>query len=477
MTSLNAEDTKGVSLRAINVWIIILAVILSGLLMYATFTSLNTFSRLSKATDDFQEMEKAAHMLMDASDYLTEKVQRYTVSGNRQYRDEYFHEAFDTKRREQALEIMGRDEANASALKELQSAMDGSLALMEREYYAMCLVAEATGDTSYPLQLQEVTLAPEHAALSATEKMELARTMVLDEEYYAQKDRIRDAMAKSLQELENITQASEKKADEDMRNELLVARVVILLQTVGVFAMIWVLSYYGIQPVLRAVDNIKEDRTIDIFGSDEFINTVQDDTPIPVTGANEFRYLARTYNKMYDVFRKSVQHLNYKASHDELTRVYNRAAYDLLLSTLDQKSTYLLLVDADRFKDVNDNYGHETGDRVLQKIAETVKHNFRSDDFVCRIGGDEFVVLMVHTDRSQDKLIVSKIRQINEELADTGDGLPAVSVSVGVAHGSQAEDMVSLFDCADSALYETKKKGRNGYTFFSDAVKEDLTTP
>lgn len=83
---------------------------------------------------------------------------------------------------------------------------------------------------------------------------------------------------------------------------------------------------------------------------------------------------------------------------------------------------------------------------------------------------------MVHTDKSQDKLIVSKIRQINEELSDTGDGLPAVSVSVGVVHGSQAEDMVSLFDCADSALYETKKKGRSGYTFYSDAVKEDLAT-
>lgn len=472
MTSLNAKDTKGVSLRAVNIWIIILAVILAGMLMFATFTSLGTFARLSTATDGFVEMEKAAHMLMDASDYLTEKVQRYTVSGNRQYRDEYFREAFQTQRREKALEIMGRDAANAPALEELKSAMEGSVALMDREYYAMKLVIEATGDKNYPQLLEAIALKPEHAALSPAEKMDLAQEMVLDEDYYAQKDLIREKMADSLDRLEELTLSAKEQADTDMRNELFVARIVIVLQTIGVFGMIWVMSHFGIQPVLRAVDNIKEDRTIDIFGSDEFINTVQDDKPIPVTGANEFRYLARTYNKMYDVFRKSIQHLNYKASHDELTRVYNRAAYDLLLSTLDRDSTYMLLVDADHFKDVNDNYGHEVGDRVLQKIAETVRHNFRSDDFVCRIGGDEFVVLMVHTDRQQDKLIVSKIRQINDELADTDDGLPAVSVSVGVAHGSQAEDMSALFECADSALYETKKNGRNGYTFFSGMVSE-----
>lgn len=472
MTSLNAEDTKGVSLRALNIWMIILAVIISGLLMYATFTALNTFSRLSKATNDFVEMEKAAHQLMDASDFLTEKAQRYVVTGNEQYREDYFVEVLETRRREDAIATMADSPENTAALQDLQTAMDGSLALMEREFYAMRLVVEATGDHSYPEELDTVTLSAEDLALSSAEKLELARSMVLDEEYYAQKDAIRAAMADSLQQLEDATHEAEKSAGAEMRDELFVARSVIVIQTIGVFAMIWIMSHWGIKPVLRAVDNIKEDRFIEIFGSDEFINTVQDDTPLPVTGANEFRYLARTYNKMYDVFRKSVQHLNYKASHDELTRVYNRAAYDLLLSTLEKDSTYLLLIDADHFKDVNDNYGHETGDRVLCKIAETIRHNFRSDDFVCRIGGDEFVVIMVHTENSQEKLIVNKIGQINDELADTGDGLPAVSVSVGVAHGTQAGDLNALFECADSALYETKKNGRNGYTFFAGVVEE-----
>lgn len=77
------------------------------------------------------------------------------------------------------------------------------------------------------------------------------------------------------------------------------------------------------------------------------------------------------------------------------------------------------------------------GDRVLQKIAETIRHSFRAEDCVCRIGGDEFVVFMTHTGEKQKSLIVSKVNQINAELEDTKDGLPLVSVSVGIAHGRE----------------------------------------
>jgi diguanylate cyclase (GGDEF)-like protein len=184
-------------------------------------------------------------------------------------------------------------------------------------------------------------------------------------------------------------------------------------------------------------------------------------------GANEFRYLAQAYNKMYSVYKNSIARLNFKASHDELTGAYNRAGYDLLLTSIDMENTYMLLFDVDNFKSINDTFGHETGDKVLVKLVQILKNSFRADDHICRIGGDEFVVFMVHSTQVQHDLIARKIDQINRELQSPEDGLPAVSLSVGIVHGSQVTDIDSLFESSDAAMYESKKHGKHTYTFYS----------
>ena len=128
-------------------------------------------------------------------------------------------------------------------------------------------------------------------------------------------------------------------------------------------------------------------------------------------------------------------------------------------------NTYLLVIDVDSFKSINDNYGHEVGDKVLQKVAKTIKGNFRSNDYVCRIGGDEFVVFIANTDDDQRQIIIDRVEQINSELADSSDSLPPVSVSVGAVMGSEDTDAKELFEKADRALYERKRNGKNGITF------------
>ena len=163
--------------------------------------------------------------------------------------------------------------------------------------------------------------------------------------------------------------------------------------------------------------------------------------------------------------QKLLQREIYNATHDSLTQLYNRAGYDLLVSRLDMVSTLMLLVDVDDFKRVNDSYGHEVGDRVLQKIARTIEQNFRAEDYVCRIGGDEFIVLMLHTDERQAEQIGARVARINAALTDGADGLPPISVSVGAAHGDAAQNPVELFERVDKALYETKHNGRGGITF------------
>lgn len=154
------------------------------------------------------------------------------------------------------------------------------------------------------------------------------------------------------------------------------------------------------------------------------------------------------------------------ASHDSLTKVYNRAGYEVLLSQLDLQTSCMILLDIDFFKEVNDTYGHETGDKILCKLANIALERFRADDRISRIGGDEFVVLMANAGRQQKDLVGSRIQQINAGLADTSDGLPAVSVSAGVAYGQDADSSIDLFNHADEALYETKRHGRKGYTIY-----------
>ena len=254
-------------------------------------------------------------------------------------------------------------------------------------------------------------------------------------------------MTISLEELEKMAYDKDEDAMAALSNELKLVRVVIILQTFGIVILVWLTTKLGIHPVLNAVDRIKED------------------SPIPEGGAVEFRYLAKAYNKMYEVYRKSLESLSFRASHDELSGLYNRAGYDLLLSSIDLESTYMLLFDVDNFKTINDNYGHGAGDEAIRNVARVLKENFRSDDYVCRIGGDEFVVLMVHAPKSAKNLISSKIKHINDELGNSRDNLPSYSVSVGIAHGSDSTDAINLFAKCDTALYESKARGKHTYTF------------
>ena len=197
--------------------------------------------------------------------------------------------------------------------------------------------------------------------------------------------------------------------------------------------------------------------------------------PLPAAAANWLQLIwsipvfALMVAGMYAMVRitsHSERVLTNQAETDKLPGLYNRAGYDQLCTQIELETTTLVLVDADRFKDVNDRFGHEVGDRVLKKIARILKQNFRVIDFVCRIGGDEFVVLMRSTPEPEIEQITAKVSRINRELSHTEDKLPLVSVSAGVAFGGEAEDWKDLFNHADMALYQVKQNGRRGCRFY-----------
>lgn len=106
------------------------------------------------------------------------------------------------------------------------------------------------------------------------------------------------------------------------------------------------------------------------------------------------------------------------------------------------------------------------GDTILQKVATLLKRTFRSIDYVCRIGGDEFAIIMVEMTSDLKYTIEEKIEAVNETLSKEVDGVPAVSLSVGVAFSDRDNAEDDIFKDADKALYYIKEHGRHGCKIF-----------
>ncbi|MBQ3704695.1 MAG: diguanylate cyclase [Oscillospiraceae bacterium] len=429
----------GISLRAVYVWIVIGALILSGLMFYATHRLTRTFGDLAEAAENQIAMDKAAHELMDASDYLTERVQRFTVNGDMRFLREYFTEAFETNRRESAIEKMSGAPGFSDALVRLQQAMEESVDLMHREYYAMRLVIEARGYTDCPAELRDVALSEEDAALSPEEKMRRATEMVLDDEYYDRKERIRADMQNSLDALEALTRNAESEALTKLRNVLRFVRAVILLQVAGTLFFIWLTIRLGINPVLRAVERIRSDR------------------PIHETGANEFRYLARAYNSLTIQLSEENELLKDVSQTDALTGIRNRMALRNDYDSYRGREVTVMLLDLDSFKMINDTYGHEEGDRVLSETGKLLAETFQKEHCY-RYGGDEF--LIIAPDMSEAEF-VRKLNVVmeNRPVLERDGEFSTVGYSVGYVHAvlDDGRDLRDLFSEADKKMYQVKR--------------------
>ena len=156
------------------------------------------------------------------------------------------------------------------------------------------------------------------------------------------------------------------------------------------------------------------------------------------------------------------------ASQDSLTTCLNRGAFvtlvDAYLSQLkaEQARGGLLMVDADRFKSINDRFGHPSGDRALRLIATTIMDNVRSVDLVGRVGGEEFAVFLPGADQADTETVAERIRSAVRNIEFTpAEFRETLSVSIGGAVFQRVVSFETLFAAADAQLYNAKKQGRN----------------
>jgi diguanylate cyclase (GGDEF)-like protein len=125
----------------------------------------------------------------------------------------------------------------------------------------------------------------------------------------------------------------------------------------------------------------------------------------------------------------------------------------------------LIFLDIDRFKLVNDSFGHDTGDEALRMVARTLTHTSRSFDVVGRWGGEEFVAIVINVDRDGLRRIAERYRAMIENSDLTVDGMTVrITVSLGATQARSDDSLLSLVKRADRLMYQSKQRGRNCVT-------------
>lgn len=175
--------------------------------------------------------------------------------------------------------------------------------------------------------------------------------------------------------------------------------------------------------------------------------------------------------------------LYFYANHDPLTGLANRVNFESQLKksieTAKRRSTKIaiLFIDVDKFKEVNDEYGHSVGDMMLKAITKRLSETIRSEDFIARLGGDEFVIIAGGTETTEGILTLSlKLLDSMKEPIKIDNRLFFMTLSIGIAiypeHGLSAEELIKH---ADAAMYEVKESGRNGYQIYHSTLSERLS--
>jgi diguanylate cyclase (GGDEF)-like protein len=311
-------------------------------------------------------------------------------------------------------------------------------------------VANKYDTSTLPKEIQKIELSNEDTNLSKEEMIKKARQLVFDSDYQQAKSEIQNYVDMVIDPILVQTQKKRMSSAEELKAVIMHDRFVLsilLITNIISFASIAIL-------VIRPLHN--------------YSKNIDDEKPLDVSGAYEFQYLAQTYNNVYSRNAANEAILRQKAECDALTGILNRHAFDEITKLLENTNDNiaLLLIDVDNFKSINDGYGHDVGDQVLKKVALMLRDSFRPSDHIARIGGDEFAVIMSNTTRQLQPVIRGKADEMNILLTNPYDGLPKISLSIGVAFSGTGYSK-ELFNQSDHALYEVKEGGRCGCKFYN----------
>lgn len=443
---------KSVQIKQFSTGSMVIVGVLTVLFAVIAFFGFRYFGEMMTATERYAVSEQSVRKMQKGSDLLTEQVRQYVLTGQREYMDGYFEEANVTCRREEAVQELRQYFTDTEQMRNIEKALEESNFLMERELYAMLLTATALEDQQLPADMAVVKLSEEDSLLTPEQMREKAQKLVIDDDYQDAKERITENVERCEAELLALTK-------ENQNRSAVVFKNLYIIQALGLLVLLLILVIESriihrliVNPLVRYNENIDQDKTV------------------PVIGAAELQSLAKTYNRVYKENKATRQMLHHEAEHDALSGLLNRGMFNRLLQTFQQSgfSFALVLADIDTFKSFNDTYGHVVGDQVIQKVAGQLRDTFRDSDFVFRMGGDEFAVILADVTPEDRKSIEERLVSLRQNLMKEEDGLPPVFLSIGIAFADRKEESAKIYQDADMALYYVKNHGKNGYRFSGD---------
>lgn len=456
-TTTHEQPVTGINLRISNLLMLLAAGALFIAILLATIEINKRYHQSVTATEDYISWQQNAVLIKSGSDYLTEQVRLFVQTQNKTYADNYFEELYTVRRRDSALETFPKEKTDPETYAFLRQALLQSNELTKREIYAIKLVAVADHEdlSQFPPVVQNTQLTKHDAAMSDAEKIKFAQNIVFGAAYQDAKSLITNEITYFLNTIRQATRAKQQDASHALEDILLDQRILLAFLFCMCVLTFTMIIWLVIRPLKHYMKDIKQHKML------------------ALTGPVEFKKLGQAYNDIYKLTQANSKVLQYKAAHDSLTGLMNRSAYESLKLALREQDTAiaLLLVDVDHFKQVNDRYGHEIGDKILCRVAHQLRQSFRAKDFCVRFGGDEFAVILRDAFPHMRSSIQAKITALNHILMHPDDELPPVSLSVGVAFGIGFPD--TIYNNADTALYETKEHGRCGVSFFKPSDDEE----
>jgi len=183
----------------------------------------------------------------------------------------------------------------------------------------------------------------------------------------------------------------------------------------------------------------------------------------------EVEGIARDITEQYKIQEK----LEYASEHDPLTglanrtNLYNQLEYIITDSKRNKKRFAVLFLDLDHFKEINDNLGHDIGDKILIEVTHRIKDSIRQNDVFARIGGDEFIIVLTDVDKEYISRIAEKIIEIAQQPFNIENYNLSISASIGIStYPKDGQKIKTLLKNADIAMYKVKENGKNNFTYY-----------
>lgn len=429
-----------VKIRGINLGLlsISLTVVIS-LVFIAVFVSTvklkNGLRKTETLVEELLICEESTREIKETSSYLAEQTRLFIIRKDKDYADNVLREINETKTIENAFKKLSNViKKDSTAFEHLNIAQEQTQDLIDTELYTINLCYS-----------------------SFTESAEKeARDIVFNTEFLNLKNKICSNCNFIVTKIENQLQDYVNKSSSSLLKEFNITMFSIFVLLIS--SVLFVAALFGlvIIPIKQYLVSIKKDEKLKLKGS------------------AEFKYLAATYNEIYEIKARNEKRLLMNAEYDALTGILNRRAFNEICTSSEkqQQNIALLLIDIDDFKKVNDTFGHISGDKALRIVAGLLNETFRKDDYVARIGGDEFAAILIDFKPEGISIILKKLNEINEKLSNLKEEFNPMSISCGISVSCKGYSQ-ELYNQADKALYFVKNHGKKNSCVYSPSLEHD----